>query len=77
MTLVLGTGADPMATAVAAAAGGNIGQYFLTGGLVSGLNTITPVVPGSDLKRANLFQRSNHIVGMVVVALITAALALT
>ena len=77
VTLVLGTGADPMATAVAAAAGGNIGQYYLTGGPVSGLNTITPVVPGSDLKRANLFQRPNHIVGMVVAALITAALALT
>lgn len=77
VTLVLGTGADPMATAVAGAAGGNIGQYFLTGGPVSGLNTITPVVPGSDLKRANLFQRPNHIVGMAVAALITAALALT
>ena len=77
VTLVLGTGADPMATAVAAAAGGNIGQYFLTGGPVSGLNTITLVVPGSDLKRANLFQRPNHIVGMAVAALITATLALT
>ncbi|MDY3115451.1 MAG: citrate transporter [Sutterella sp.] len=75
VTLVLGTGADPMATAVAAAAGGNIGQYYLTGGPVSGLNTVTPVVPGSDLRKANLFQRPNHVVGMITAAIITAGLA--
>ena len=76
VTLVMGTGADPMATAVAAASGGNIGQYYLTGGPVSGLNTVTPVVPGSDLRGANLFQRPNHIVGAIVAAIITAGLAL-
>ena len=77
VTLVMSTGADPMATAVAAAAGGNIGQYYLTGGPVSGLNTVTPVVPGSDLRKANLFQRPNHIAGMITAAVITASLALT
>lgn len=77
VTLVMSAGADPMATAVAAAAGGNIGQYYLTGGPVSGLNTVTPVVPGSDLCKANLFQRPNHIVGMIVAGIITAGLALT
>lgn len=77
VTLVMSTGADPMATAVAAAAGGNIGQYYLTGGPVSGLNTVTPVVPGSDLRKANLFQRPNHIAGMITAAVITAGLALT
>lgn len=76
VTLVMGTGADPMATAVAAASGGNIGQCYLTGGPVSGLNTVTPVVPGSDLRGANLFQRPNHIVGAIVAAIITAGLAL-
>lgn len=73
VTLVIGAGADPMATAVAAA-DGNIGQYYLSGGPVSGLNTVIPVVPGSDLRKANLFQRPNHIVGWVVAAIITAGL---
>lgn len=75
-TLVLGAGADPMAVAVAATSGGNLGQYFLTGGPISGLNTVIPVVPGSELMCANKFQRPNHVAGWIAAAIITAGLTL-
>ncbi|WP_289171840.1 citrate transporter [uncultured Parasutterella sp.] len=74
LSVVLTAGADPMASSVAAIAGANIGQYYLTGGPVSGLNTVIPVVPGSDLVKANLFQRPNYLFGFVVAGCIVAAL---
>lgn len=64
-----------MGIAVAAASDCNIGQYYLTGGPVSGLNTVIPVVPGSDLVKANLFQRPNIAFGFLVGTLVVAYLA--
>ncbi len=74
-TIALGAGGDPMGIAVAAASDCNIGQYYLTGGPVSGLNTVIPVVPGSDLVKANLFQRPNIAFGFLVGTLVVAYLA--
>ncbi len=59
LDIVLKAGGHPMLAAVAAISGGNLGQYFLTGGPVSGLSTVTPVVQGSSLLLANRFQRPN------------------
>jgi len=50
-------GADPFAAAVVAAGGPAIMQYYLTGGPIAALATVIPVIPGSDLKTANKFQR--------------------
>ena len=75
LTVVLGAGGDPMASSVAAIAGANIGQYYLTGGPVSGLNTVIPVVPGSDLVKANLFQRPDYLFGFAVAGCIVVALS--
>lgn len=75
-TMVLGAGVDPLVVAVAACSGGNLGQYFLTGGPISGLNTVIPVVPGSELLRANKFQRPNIICGWIASAIITFGLTL-
>ncbi|MCL2617392.1 MAG: hypothetical protein FWD96_07085, partial [Defluviitaleaceae bacterium] len=50
-------GADPFAAAVVAAGAPAIMQYYLTGGPVAALATVIPVIPGSELKAANKFQR--------------------
>ena len=39
-------------------------QYFLTGGPVAALATAIPVIPGSDLKTANRFQRPSILAGL-------------
>lgn len=57
LAVVLTSGADPFSAAVAAAGGTAIMQYFLTGGPVAALSTVIPVIPGSELKAANRFQR--------------------
>ena len=64
LQIVLGSGADPFAAAVAAAGGCALMQYFLTGGPVAALSTVIPVVPGSDLKGANRFQRPSILAGV-------------
>ena len=69
--VVLGTGADPFAAAFAAASGASLIQYFLTGGPVAALATVIPVVPGSNLKQANLFQRPSILFGCLVALIIT------
>lgn len=66
LQVVLKTGADPFAAALAAAAGGALMQYFLTGGPVAALATVIPVIPGSDLKIANRFQRPSILFGLFV-----------
>ena len=66
LQVVLKTGADPFAAALAAAAGGALTQYFLTGGPVAALATVIPVIPGSDLKTANRFQRPSILFGVLV-----------
>ena len=68
-------GVHPLTAAVAAAGGPAIMQYYLTGGPVAALATVIPVIPGSDLKLANRFQRPSILFGMLVLGIITAALS--
>lgn len=75
LTLVMAQqGVNPLAAAVAAAGPTAIMQYFLTGGPVAALATAVPVVPGSDLKRANTFQRPAMLAGALFVAVVAVAL---
>jgi hypothetical protein len=71
LQVVLATGADPFAAAVAAAGAPAIMQLFLTGGPVAGLATVIPVIPGSDLKGANRFQRPSILFSLLVLLVIT------
>lgn len=64
------------AAAFAAASGASLIQYFLTGGPVAALATVIPVIPGSDLKGANAFQRPSILFGCLVAFLITFCLNL-
>ena len=74
---VLGAvGVNPFVAAVAAAAGPALMQYYLTGGPVAALSTVIPVIPGSDLKLANRFQRPSILWGMAVALVITVVLGL-
>lgn len=75
LQVTLQTGADPFASAFAAASGCSLIQYFLTGGPVAALSTVIPVIPGSDLKGANAFQRPSILFGCLVAFIITACLA--
>lgn len=75
LQVTLQTGADPFASAFAAASGASLIQYFLTGGPVAALSTVIPVIPGSDLKGANAFQRPSILFGCLVAFIITACLA--
>lgn len=68
LQVVLATGADPLLAACAAAGGSAVWQYFLTGGPVAALSTVIPVIPGSELKAANRFQRPAMVFGFVVLA---------
>lgn len=74
LQVVLSTGADPFAAAFAAASGASLIQYFLTGGPVAALATVIPVVPGSALKPANMFQRPSILFGCLVALCITLCL---
>lgn len=66
LQVVLKMGADPLAAACAAAGGSAVWQYFLTGGPVAALSTVIAVVPGSNLKTANKFQRPAMVFGFVI-----------
>lgn len=59
-----------MGLALVAAGAPAIMQYFLTGGPIAALATTIPVVPGSELKAANKFQRPSQLFGMLVLALL-------
>ncbi|MCL2380431.1 MAG: hypothetical protein FWC64_02425 [Treponema sp.] len=71
LAVVLASGANPFAAAIAAAGGPAIMQYYLTGGPIAALSTVIPVIPGSDLKTANRFQRPSILVGLLVLFIIT------
>ncbi len=75
LQVVLQTGANPFASAFAAASAAALSQYFLTGGPVAALSTVIPVVPGSDLKSANRFQRPSILFGCLVSFCISLILA--
>lgn len=74
LQVVLATGADPFAACFAAAGSASLIQYFLTGGPVAALATVIPVVPGSNLKDANLFQRPSILAGVACSFVITCIL---
>lgn len=71
LQIVLQAGVDPFAAAVAAVGGCAIMQYFLTGGPVSALATVIPVIPGSELKAANRFQRPSILLGLFITFIFT------
>ncbi len=71
LEVVLGTGVSPLAAAVPAVGGAALTQYYLTGGPVAALATAIPVVPGSELKAANRFQRPSILGGVAVLFIIT------
>ncbi|OWZ84339.1 SLC13 family permease [Natranaerobius trueperi] len=68
--VVLETGVDPLVAAAAAAGPAALMQYYLTGGPVAALATTIPVVPGSELKTANKFQRPSILGGLAVLFII-------
>ena len=63
--------ASPLGLAIMAAGGGAVMQYYLTGGPVAALATVIPVIKGSELKEANLFQRPAMLFGMVLLLLVS------
>ena len=63
LQVVLQAGADPLAALIAACGGASTMQYFLTGGPVAALATAIPVIPGSELRQANKFQRPSILCG--------------
>ncbi|WP_182353186.1 SLC13 family permease [Flaviflexus huanghaiensis] len=75
LTIVMAQGdVNPLAAAVAAAGPTAIMQYFLTGGPVAALATTVPVVPGSELKAANRFQRPSQLGGLLFVSIVAVVL---
>ncbi|XOQ53243.1 MAG: CitMHS domain-containing protein [Succiniclasticum sp.] len=76
LQVVLKTGADPLTVACAAAGGSAVWQYFLTGGPVAALSTVIAVIPGSDLKKANKFQRPSIAFGFVILCVCVGVLSL-
>ena len=66
LQVVINAGADPLAAVIAAGGGASTMQYFLTGGPVAALATVIPVVPGSDLRTANKFQRPSIFCGTLM-----------
>ena len=70
LTIVAERDVNMLALAVVAAGAPAIMQYFLTGGPVAALATTIPVVPGSELKAANRFQRPSQLFGLLVLAII-------
>jgi hypothetical protein len=69
--IVLALGADPLATSFAAISGCAIMQLFLSGGALTALPVVAGVIPGTNQKLANLWQRPAMLVGLGVSFLLT------
>ncbi|WP_110953972.1 citrate transporter [Anaerosinus massiliensis] len=69
--IVLGLGADPLAVSFAAISGCAIMQLFLSGGALTALPVVAGVIPGTNQKLANKWQRPSMIVGLGISFLIT------
>jgi len=76
LQVVLKTGADPLTVACAAAGGSAVWQYYLSGGPLAALSTAIAVVPGSELKAANKFQRPSIAFGFVALCACIAVVAI-
>ncbi len=72
---VLAAGANPMAAAIAAGGGAAIAQYYLTGGPLSALPPVISVIPGTDLKTANRFQRPSILFGIIMAFVVSTLLS--
>ncbi|MDP9805736.1 di/tricarboxylate transporter [Trueperella bonasi] len=75
-TLVLGLGADPVATSFAAISGAAIMQLFLSGGALTALPVVVGVVPGSNQREANKWQRPCLLIGLGISFLLTFVIGL-
>lgn len=64
--IVLGLGADPLAVSFAAISGCAIMQLFLSGGALTALPVVAGVIPGTNQKLANKWQRPCMLVGLGV-----------
>lgn len=69
--IVLGLGADPLAVSFAAITGCAIMQLFLSGGALTALPVVAGVIPGTNQKIANRWQRPCMLVGLGVSFLLT------
>lgn len=69
--IVLALGADPLATSFAAISGCAIMQLFLSGGALTALPVVAGVIPGTNQRIANLWQRPAMLVGLGVSFLLT------
>jgi len=69
--IVLGLGADPLAVSFAAITGCAIMQLFLSGGALTALPVVAGVIPGTNQKIANKWQRPCMLVGLGVSFLLT------
>lgn len=69
--ILMGMGADPMAVSFAAITGCAIMQLFLTGGALTALPVVAGVIPGTNQKLANRWQRPAMLVGVAVCFVLT------
>ncbi|MDU4961899.1 MAG: SLC13 family permease [Sporomusaceae bacterium] len=69
--IVLGLGVDPLAVSFAAISGCAIMQLFLSGGALTALPVVAGVIPGTNQKQANKWQRPCMLVGLGVSFLLT------
>lgn len=69
--IILGLGADPLAVSFAAISGCAIMQLFLSGGALTALPVVAGVIPGTNQKLANKWQRPCMLVGLGVSFLLT------
>lgn len=69
--IILGMGADPLAVSFAAITGCAIMQLFLSGGALTALPVVAGVIPGTNQKIANKWQRPCMLVGLGVSFLLT------
>lgn len=69
--ILIGMGYDPMAISFAGITGAAIMQLFLTGGALTALPVVAGVIPGTNQKLANRWQRPAMLVGVAVCFLLT------
>lgn len=69
--IVMGLGAEPLAVSFAAISGCAIMQLFLSGGALTALPVVAGVIPGTNQKLANRWQRPCMLVGLGVCFILT------
>lgn len=69
--LTLTMGASPLAVSFAGISGAAIMQLFLSGGALTALPVVAGVIPGTDQKEANKWQRPALLVGLATCFLLT------